>query len=104
MFILIENLKLLKNNLKYWNKIKVAASNTESIQTQISTIGFSDSLMDQEKLAKIKFHEAVKFEEEFRQENAKVKWHMEGDRNTRYFHKIAKVRCGTKKKITSLSW
>ncbi|KEH19972.1 hypothetical protein MTR_8g064060 [Medicago truncatula] len=58
-----ENLKLLKNNLKDLNKIKVAASNTESIQNQISTIGFSDSLMDQEKLAMIEFDKAVKFEE-----------------------------------------
>lgn len=63
MFIWTENLKLLKNNLKDLNKIKVAASNTESIQNQISTIGFSDSLMDQEKLAMIEFDKAVKFEE-----------------------------------------
>lgn len=54
--------------------------------------------MDQEKLAMIEFDKAVKFEEQFWQENAKVKWHIEGDRNTPYFHKIAKVRwCGTKK-------
>jgi len=38
--------------------------------------------MDQEKLAQIEFDKAVKFEEYFWQENATVKWHIEGDRKT----------------------
>ena len=76
--------------------------NTKSIQNQISIIGFSNSLMEQEKLAQIEFDKAVKFKEDIWQENAKLKWHIEGDRNTRYFHKIAKVRCAKKKSLLCL--
>jgi len=59
--------------------------------------------MDQEKHVQFEFQKALKFEEDFWQENSKVKWHIEGDRNTRYFHKIVKVRCATKN-ISFLSW
>jgi len=55
--------------------------------------------MDREKLVQIEFNKVVKFKEDLWQENANVKWHIEGDRNARCFHKIAKVRCATKKKI-----
>lgn len=31
----------------------------------------------------------------FWKESAKVKWHLEGDRNTKYFHKIYKIKSAT---------
>jgi hypothetical protein len=40
-------------------------------------------------------------EELFWHEKSKVKWHCEGDRNTTYFHKMAKIRKATNQ-ITSI--
>ncbi|XP_019459896.1 PREDICTED: uncharacterized protein LOC109359653 [Lupinus angustifolius] len=39
---------------------------------------------------------ALKIEEEFWREKARVIWHTSGDRNTTYFHKVAKIRKVTK--------
>jgi hypothetical protein len=35
---------------------------------------------------------ALNVEEMFWQEKSKVQWHCEGDRNTSYFHRVAKIR------------
>jgi hypothetical protein len=32
----------------------------------------------------------------FWQEKARLNWHLEGDRNTKYFHRIAKIKTSTK--------
>jgi len=34
------------------------------------------------------------FEEEFQKEKSKIKWHLHGDRNTKYFHQVPKVKNG----------
>lgn len=48
--------------------------------------------MDQEKVAQINLENALNVEEMFWHEKSKVKWHCEGDRNTSYFHRVAKIR------------
>ncbi|KAK2389841.1 hypothetical protein QL285_063403 [Trifolium repens] len=110
MFVLSEKLKILKVKLKSWNKVvfgnihenvKQARNNVDIIQALIDSNGPSDSFLEQEKLAQINLENALFMEELFWHEKFKVKWHCEGDRNTAYFHKIAKIRRATNQ-ITSL--
>jgi hypothetical protein len=49
----------------------------------------------------MEFEEALNRQEVFWKEKANLKWHLEGDRNTKYFHKIAKIKTSSKT-ITSL--
>lgn len=35
-------------------------------------------------------------EEEFWREKSRINWHIHGDRNTEFFHKMAKIRSSTK--------
>jgi hypothetical protein len=110
MFVLSEKLKILKVKLKSWNKVvfgnihenvKQARNNVDIIQALIDSNSPSDSFLEQEKLAQINLENALFIEELFWHEKSKVKWHCEGDRNTAYFHKIAKIRRATNQ-ITSL--
>jgi len=39
---------------------------------------------------------ALKIQEWFWQEKAKINWHTDGDRNTGYFHRITKIKNATK--------
>ncbi|WJX32857.1 hypothetical protein P8452_21136 [Trifolium repens] len=105
MFVLCKKLKILKEKLKEWNKstfgdihnnVKVSEQNLQNIQHQIDLNGHNDSLMQQEKLAHISLDSALDLEECFWKEKARVNWHLEGDRNTGYFHRIAKIRNTTK--------
>jgi hypothetical protein len=57
--------------------------------------------MAQDKQAQIDLDLALQIENAFWQEKAKVKWSLEGDRNTSYFHRISKIK-STTKMITSL--
>ena len=49
-------------------------------------------MLEQEKNAQINLENALNLEETFWKEKAKVKWHIEGDRNTAYFHRLAKIK------------
>ncbi|GAU35943.1 hypothetical protein TSUD_394910 [Trifolium subterraneum] len=110
MFILSHKLKLLKDKLKIWNKesfgnvhdhVNTAAQNLQHIQDQIQQNGHSDALLAEEKVASNAYEEALNRQEIFWQEKAKLNWHLEGDRNTKYFHRLAKIKTSTKT-ITSL--
>lgn len=52
--------------------------------------------MSQEKQAYLVLEQTLAYEEAFWKENSKIKWDVEGDRNTSYFHKLAKVKKATK--------
>jgi hypothetical protein len=110
MFILSKKLKLLKEKLKVWNKVCfgnvnesviAAEQNLNLIQNQIQTIGPTDALLSEEKSANAVLEEALSRQEVFWQEKARLNWHLEGDRNTKYFHKLTKIKTSTKT-ITSL--
>jgi hypothetical protein len=110
MFVLNSKLKRLKTKLKIWNKesfgnvhsgVKDAESHLHSIQLLIQTNGHSDSLMMLEKKAQMDLDTALDRQDCFWREKAKVNWHLDGDRNTSYFHRIAKIK-NTTKVISSL--
>jgi len=106
MFILTQKLKHLKSTLKAWNKdvfgnvhdlVKIVETNLHQIQAQIDASGHSNSLLDQHKLAQINLDLALDREEVFWKEKANIKWHLEGGRNTTYFHNIANIKAKTNK-------
>jgi len=110
MFILNRKLKMLKEKLKEWNKnifgnvtdnVKVVEDLLKHIQDQLTASGPSEVLLDQEREAQLSLENALKIEEVFWQDKARVKWHAEGDRNTRYFHRLAKIK-NTTRPITSI--
>lgn len=71
-------------------------SNLQNIQNQIQTNGHTDTLIQQEKKAQGDLDLALNKEETFWFEKSKVKWNMEGDRNTAYFHRVTKIKNTTK--------
>ncbi|XP_019423314.1 PREDICTED: uncharacterized protein LOC109332721 [Lupinus angustifolius] len=75
MFIISQKLKLLKC---------------------ISNSGPDEDLLDQEAIAQQELLQALMVEEVFWKENARMNWHINGDRNTSFFHRVAKVRQNTK--------
>jgi exonuclease III len=105
MFVLSQKLKNLKAKLKVWNKVTFGnvhdlVTTTElklqQIQSQIQENGHSDALLLEEKLASASYEEALNRQEAFWKEKARLNWHLEGDRNTKYFHKLAKIKTSTK--------
>lgn len=93
-FVLSKKLKLLKTKLKVWNKevygnvhqhVNNAEVTLNHIQNQIQTTGPTDNLLNLEQTAQIDLNIALERQESFWREKSKVKWHLEGDRNTGYF-------------------
>ena len=105
MHILSTKLKNLKAKLKIWNKevfgnvhnfVKDAEQKLTDIQTQIHNEGHSDILMNAEKLAQMNLDQALARQEVFWKEKARINWHVNGDRNSRYFHRLTKIKNKTK--------
>lgn len=65
-------------------------------------LGNSDALLLEEKEAHKILDEMLSRQECFWQEKAKLNWHLHEERNTKYFHIIAKIKTSTKT-ITSLN-
>lgn len=104
MHILSQKLKHLKNNLKAWNKntfgnihiqVKEAETNVLNIQNQIDSVGLADNMLQQQKMAQIHLDRVLDRQETFWKQKAKTKWHIQGDRNTNYFHILAKIKTKT---------
>jgi ribonuclease HI len=110
MFVLSQKLKSLKAKLKTWNKecfgnvnemVTAAELHLQQVQMQIQVRGHNDTLLQEEKTASANLEDALSKQEAFWQEKARLTWHLEGDRNTKYFHRLAKIKTSTKH-ITSL--
>ncbi|XP_058761210.1 uncharacterized protein LOC131634556 [Vicia villosa] len=106
MFILQRKLQILKVKLKEWNKttfgnvhdnVKLAEERLLNIQEKIVKEGHSDNLDATEKEAQLHLNIALQREEIFWKEKARVKWQAEGDRNTRFFHRLAMIKQATKR-------
>ena len=74
------------------DRVKISKAKVDQIQDEIDSIGHSDDLMMQEKNAQFVLEQALNIEEIYWHQKSKVKWHSEGDRNTTYFHRLAKIR------------
>jgi len=105
MFILTKKLKILKERLKSWNKecfgnvhdfVNTAEQNLQHIQDQIHHNGHTDILAEEEKEAHKVLEQALNRQETFWKEKANLNWHLLRDRNTKYFHRIAKIKTATK--------
>ncbi|XP_019451789.1 PREDICTED: uncharacterized protein LOC109353883 [Lupinus angustifolius] len=101
MFIVSEKLKRLKAKLKSWNwnvfgnihqNVQNSMTNVENIQACINNYGPSDDLLDQEGNAQLNLLKALNMENDFWKEKSRINWHMNGDRNTSFFHKVTKIR------------
>jgi len=100
MFILTSKLKNLKAKLKVRNKevfgnldtyVDEAGANLNHIQNQIQTLGHSDQLANH-----VQLEDALKKQNSLWGEKAKLKWHIEGDRNSKFFHRLTKNKNKTK--------
>ncbi|XP_019455065.1 PREDICTED: uncharacterized protein LOC109356184 [Lupinus angustifolius] len=105
MYIMATKLKTLKHVLKVWNReifgnihlrVQNALALVKDIQLCIKDNGLTDDLMAQEEVSQRDLSMALRAEEEFWREKSRVNWQLHGDRNTSYFHKIAKIRHATK--------
>ncbi|XP_058746611.1 uncharacterized protein LOC131619539 [Vicia villosa] len=101
MYILDQNLKLLKSRLKSWNKYTFgnvhiittqAESNIKNIQLEIEDHGYSDILLEKEIKAQHDLNLALNIEEELWKEKSKLNWHLHGDRNTKFYHTYATIK------------
>lgn len=106
----VKSSRISKLSLIYiWNKevfvnvhelVSLAVNNLYLIQIQIDIDGHTDELLNQQKEAQITLDQALTKEETFWKEKADVRWHLEGDRDNSYFHRISKIKAKTNQ-ITS---
>ena len=110
MFILSTKIKTLKEKFKTWNKevfgnvhefVKNAEQNLQQVQEHIQLNGNFGTLLEAEKFAHKAFEDVLNKELDFWQKKARLNWYLEGDRNTKYFLRLAQIK-STTKKITSL--
>ncbi|XP_019434814.1 PREDICTED: uncharacterized protein LOC109341364 [Lupinus angustifolius] len=105
MFILSQKLRNLKKELKDWNhnvfgnihqRVNSAKANVDVIQNCINDQGPDISLLEQEDLAQTELMNALVVEESFWKEKAKINWYIMSDKNTSFFHRVTKIKQGTK--------
>ncbi|CAK8577995.1 unnamed protein product [Lathyrus sativus] len=106
MYILNSKLKTLKSNLKDWNKasfvnvhekVKIGGLNLDVVQKNIDSLGHSDTLVEQEIMLYWSWNMLSMLRIFFWKEKSKIKWALEGDITTSYFHKLAKINHSIKR-------
>ncbi|XP_019432864.1 PREDICTED: uncharacterized protein LOC109339802 [Lupinus angustifolius] len=104
MFILAQNLKVLKKDLRVWNRvvfgnihtiIRNAMNSVDNIQNSITISGLEQHLLDLEDHAQAELLQALDLEEMFWKEKSRLNWHINGDINTHFFHRFTKIRQAT---------
>ncbi|CAI8591297.1 unnamed protein product [Vicia faba] len=102
VYVLDKNLRILKANLKEWNKnsfgnvqekVKIAEDNLIKIQDTLASQGYSEVLQHQEKEPQEALNEALDIEEAFWKEKARVNWCTNGDRKFGCDEKTIKAVC-----------
>ena len=98
MYQFQKKLKILKTNIKKWNKElfgnifleKVELDcKIKEVQNQGTQSGFSPKIREKERLLLQEFSQCEQQEEIYWIQKARVKWIQEGERNTSFFHKSA---------------
>ena len=101
MYVTVQKLKALKSCLRNWNKmvfgdvhqnVNTAREALSTIQQDIAIHGMTDQKFEDEVDAKFRVLNAVKMQESYWKDRARVKWLTDGDRSTSFFHAYAKVR------------
>lgn len=87
--------------MKIWNKLVFGDVNLkvdqclealDTIQMQLASDGYSDDLHNKEAFAQIDLQQALNYQEQFWKDKSSLNWHLYGDRNTSFFHKVTKPR------------
>lgn len=78
------------------NEVTEAENMLHEVQDQIQIQGHNDCLMQEEKKAQMTRDEALHKQNIFWQEIARVNQHLNGDRNSKYFHRVTKIKNKTK--------
>lgn len=95
MFVTLQKLRVLKSCLKLWNSTvfgnvhknqEVAHANLATIQQNIASAGPSKSNFDAEVSAKVVVLEAIRQQEAFWRDRARIKWLTDGDKCIAFFH------------------
>jgi hypothetical protein len=105
MMRLQAKLRNVKNSFKVWNRtvfgdvdrqVRMAIDEVNRIQLLIDSEGFSDQLYWQDLEAQLLLTKALNIQEQLWKEKARNQNFISGDRNTAYFHRVAKIRTATK--------
>ncbi|KAL6204731.1 hypothetical protein ACLB2K_021998 [Fragaria x ananassa] len=101
IYVTVQKLKVLKSCLRNWNKmvfgdvhqnVNKAREALSAIQQDIAIHGMIDQKFEDEVDAKFRVLNAVKMQESYWKDRARVKWLTDRDRSTSFFHAYAKVR------------
>ncbi|XP_024177848.1 uncharacterized protein LOC112183741 [Rosa chinensis] len=99
MYVTLQKLKALKSCLKQWNNtvfgnvhrnLELARAKLTAIQQDIASNGSTDINFEAEVLAKADVLNAVKHQEAFWRDRARVKWFTEGNKCSKFFHAYAR--------------
>lgn len=72
--------------------VKNSSDNLDKINDQIFLDGNNPLLRAQEQLTQLDLEKALDTEERFWLDKSKVKWKLEGDINTLFFHRMARIK------------
>ena len=118
MFTFQQNLKGLKTQIKKWNKEEFGNIFCEKrrleihlheIQTKGINEGYSQVLIEEERIVEANLEEQEKQEELLWWKKSQIKWLLEGEKNTKFFHhcviqnrfqnKIYSIKNATREKV-----
>ncbi|CAI8613214.1 unnamed protein product [Vicia faba] len=101
MLVIYKKLQLLKHCLRKWNhssfgnitlNIKLAEDKMKDIHAQPIPSWEEDLFKKMEFEAQVSLSNALDIKECYWKEKYKIQWHLEGDKNTAYFHRITKIK------------
>lgn len=100
-FQLAKKFQLLKAKIRVWNK-EVFGNIDRKFERTLDQIKLLDQLADEGSISmdqldtrnhlKLKFEDIADMQEMHYRAKSRIQWQMEGDRNTKYYHRIAKSR------------